>query len=932
MLQLGPLAFASPWLLLALASLPLLWWLLRVTPPSPKLVQFPPIRLLLALKPQQETPARTPLWLILLRMLVALLIILAIARPLLNPGAQLQGSGPLVLVIDDGWASAANWPARVDAIESLIGQAERQGRNVRVLTTARIQADKSPPLSDPMSAADARRVVRAIKPKPWRADRGAAKAEIDRATVQGAANVVWLSDGLTDDNAEALAESLQKLGSVRVYVEPVDATAQLVGAPEIEGDRLIVPVSRAGGQGGAQQWLRAAAEDGRVLARQLFSFEPGAVETKVVLDLPGELRNAVTSLQIEGQSTAGAVFLIDERWRRRPVGLVSGDVSEAAQPLLSSLYYLERSLKPFAEVRRGGVEGLLSRELAVLVLADIGQLTESQMKQVGDWTRRGGVVLRFAGPKLAQTADELIPVRLRGGGRAMGGAMSWSQPARLRPFDDTSPFTGLSVPPDVRINRQVLAEPSLDLNDKTWARLSDGTPLITAQKQDQGWLILVHTTANTDWSNLPLSGLFVSMLRRIVALSQGVSSEASSVVFAPIETLDGFGNLAVPPATATPIPGNVFRDARADPKTPPGYYGREGARRALNLSAGYETLAPIEALPVGVERVAYGGLSSIEFKPWLLLLAMLLALADLLISYILRGMISFKRSGAASAGATAASVVLALMVVSSVALAQGTPTLPGTTTLPGTMGTAPTGPDRSALMATLETRLAYVETGDRSLDSVSNAGLRGLSRVLRRRTAVEPGDPIGVNVERDELAFFPLLYWSVSPTQPRLSDKAIDKLNDYLRTGGTILFDTRERGDMQSGVMGGGSASRRLRFLLNRLDIPTLFHVPKDHVLTKAFYLLNDFPGRWAGAPVWVERRGGRHNDGVSSVVIGSSDWAGAWAIDEFGTPMLPVVPGNELQREMAYRFGVNWVMYALTGNYKTDQVHVPAIIERLGQ
>ena len=97
-------------------------------------------------------------------------------------------------------------------------------------------------------------------------------------------------------------------------------------------------------------------------------------------------------------------------------------------------------------------------------------------------------------------------------------------------------------------------------------------------------------------------------------------------------------------------------------------------------------------------------------------------------------------------------------------------------------------------------------------------------------------------------------------------------------------------------------------------------------------YLLREFPGRWAGGPLWVERRGGRHKDGVSSIVIGANDWAGAWAVDSLGRPMAAVVPGGERQREMAYRFGVNWVMYALTGNYKTDQVHVPAIIDRLGQ
>jgi len=124
--------------------------------------------------------------------------------------------------------------------------------------------------------------------------------------------------------------------------------------------------------------------------------------------------------------------------------------------------------------------------------------------------------------------------------------------------------------------------------------------------------------------------------------------------------------------------------------------------------------------------------------------------------------------------------------------------------------------------------------------------------------------------------------------------------------------------------------SRRvLRRLLSRLDVPPLTPVPKDHVLTKAFYLMQEFPGRWAGGQVWVEKYQGGSNDGVSGLIIGANDWAGAWAVDGRGEPMLPVSPGGENLRELAYRFGVNLVMYALTGNYKADQVHIDAILER---
>jgi len=130
--------------------------------------------------------------------------------------------------------------------------------------------------------------------------------------------------------------------------------------------------------------------------------------------------------------------------------------------------------------------------------------------------------------------------------------------------------------------------------------------------------------------------------------------------------------------------------------------------------------------------------------------------------------------------------------------------------------------------------------------------------------------------------------------------------------------------------------------LLAGLDLPPLQQLTPEHVLTKSFYLLREFPGRWAGGKVWVEAQQvaadgsvaatSNSGDGVSPIIVGSADWAAAWAQDDFGRPLAAVAPGGNQQREYAMRFGVNVVMYTLTGNYKTDQVHVPAILERLGQ
>jgi hypothetical protein len=160
----------------------------------------------------------------------------------------------------------------------------------------------------------------------------------------------------------------------------------------------------------------------------------------------------------------------------------------------------------------------------------------------------------------------------------------------------------------------------------------------------------------------------------------------------------------------------------------------------------------------------------------------------------------------------------------------------------------------------------------------------------------------------------------------------VRKLNDYMRNGGTILFDLRE-GAGGAQIMGRGSrAGEALRRLTRGLDIPPLAPVPPDHVVTRSFYLMQEFPGRYSGGTLWVEATEARVNDGVTPVLVGANDWAGAWAINDAGRPMFAVVPGGERQREMAYRFGVNLAMYAMTGNYKADQVHVPFILERLGQ
>jgi hypothetical protein len=181
----------------------------------------------------------------------------------------------------------------------------------------------------------------------------------------------------------------------------------------------------------------------------------------------------------------------------------------------------------------------------------------------------------------------------------------------------------------------------------------------------------------------------------------------------------------------------------------------------------------------------------------------------------------------------------------------------------------------------------------------------------------------------------------VLPTAQALPEKSLAKIDAYMKNGGMIIFDTRDAGTaLPPGFGPQSQGGTPLQRLLGTLDLPRLEPVPETHVLTKSFYLLRSFPGRYDNGQLWVEAeapadtdkgRQARRVDGVSSIMVTSNDFASAWALDERSRPLYPVIPGGEAQRQMAFRTGVNIAMYALTGNYKADQVHVPALLERLG-
>ncbi|MFM2356149.1 MAG: hypothetical protein RLZZ528_1885 [Pseudomonadota bacterium] len=922
MFTLGAIGFVSPWLLAGLVALPVLWLLLRAIPPAPVRRRFPGVALLLGLKDDQTEADKTPWWLLLLRCLAVTAAIIGFAGPVLNPVEQTSGTGPLLVVADASWADAGDWERRRERISRAVTEAGRAGRSVAVVALGDL------PTGGPVfrTADQVQASVAALVPSAW--EPGAeAMGGLAAALPEGGFDTLWISDGIARPGRDRLAQALAAKGQVTVVESPREVVA--LRAPRFENGVVSVTALRNRDHAALEAEVAVQGLDPagvtRELARAPLVFAAGERQATVDFDLPPELRNRITRFEIAGRRSAGAVALADDSLRRREVALIDGEATREGLQLLSPTHYLRQALQPTADLIDGTLSDILLADPDVVILADVAKVNETDA--LLDWVDEGGLLLRFAGPRLAaadvgrEIEDPLLPVRLRAGGRNVGGAMSWGEPKAIAPFVEGSPFFGLTVPADVEVSAQVIAEPDPELSSRTIAALADGTPLVTWREIGEGRVVLFHVAANAEWSSLPLSGLFVEMLERLAIAAGGDlpgRGDLTGTTWVADEVLDAFGALRA--AGQMPgVAGERLAGELTGPDLPPGLYADDRRRIALNAIAADRELLPAE-WPAGtvVEGLATEG--ETPMTGWFLAAAFGLLLSDVLASLLVAGRPTGLRGGGAVAG-----MVAAVLLSVGDARAQGQS-------------------DETALIATAgNVVLAYVRTGDTRVDRTAAAGMLGLSEILFARTSVEPSEPVGVDLETDELSILTFLYWPVTPDQKAPSPQAYAKLNRYLRSGGMILFDTLD-GD----VAGFGAATpngRRLQALAAPLDIPPLEPMPEDHVLTRAFYLLQDFPGRHTGRAVWVEAAPPdaelaegmpfrNLNDGVTPVIIGGNDWASAWAIDQRGLPMYPIGRGigGERQREIAYRFGVNIIMHVLTGNYKSDQVHVPALLERLGQ
>ena len=898
------ITFLNPWLLAAFITLPLLYFVLRMLPPPPKDVVLATTRFLEKLTTQKRTTSKTPWWILLLRMLILACFILAFAHPVLKPEQELRLSNPLLLILDNDWAAAQNWESMRESAVNVITTAMDEDIPVALAVTTPALGQTNPklfPLEDAQSALNR---LPSLTPMPYEgAPDDLIRLLNDSSLSMNGMDAVFISSGVRTKGSQALVQLLSSFANTHL-ITPEPAQLPFIlsenqkGLTKARTEFLIervTPTSRS-------QNFTILGQDARniIAAQYNGQFSGNALASTLdISEQQEEDTRPIARHKIAGQSHAASLILQSGTPQQKRVGIATEEGPNPDLSLTQATSYLSKALAPYADVGFDTAQQLIEKasDYEVLIFPDVNTLDLKQLDALEKWIAQGGILVRFSGDAMAQRDMLPVATKMQLGVRALGGDITWEDAPTLESFPSTSPLSGLEIRDRLTIRKQLLADPAQLEEGTVWASLSDNTPFITARQIDNGFVTVIHTSADPSWSDFPLTGLYVDVLQRILDLADSPLSafdadENARGLLKPLAVLDGTGQLKNNAALLNNLSGfdaANLENIRPSSLTPPGLYSFQGKVVSLNLGARLPDLKPITALASGFTSSSQlTNEVRQDFKPALLKLAIaMFALDWLLMIYLMRF------SGRSLRRAAPFALITAVCLLLSGAPAQAQ--------------------DESDLTYIQDVHFAYVETSEPALNMTVARGLENLIEVLIARTSIEPASVVPINLNADPILFYPFLYWRIAPLPKPLSVEAKRKIQNYMSNGGLIIVDFGNPAAIDFG------APEMQSFLqtLDGVTLPPLRQIEDAHALKRSFYLLDTMYGAYSSPTTWVSYDSENPDTSVAALILGGNDWASAWA------------RGTD---DLAMRTGVNMTMYALTGNYKTDQLHLETILERLGQ
>ena len=894
------ISFANPYAFWVLFSLPIIFWVIKSLPPSPASFNFSSLYLLRAIKTESIVKNKCPIWLLIFRILLIMFLIIYFAKPFLNHNKVEQAKENYVVYANLGWSTAAQWNKYKNTIKNIMLESEKLNKNFSLVNNFDNQNKniiKFKSINDLSSYLDK------VTPNPWQSQRKNIINELSKINYNNKTRYFYIFsvfDFYSDENFdENILINIQKQFPDLEIINLIDSI-KVLEKPLVKKENINIIVKRYGALPENTFVITATSFDEQILLKKEYQFKKNENIIYINEKFPISVINQIKKIDILGERHAASTFYFDDFNKKKVIGILSDGKNYKENPLLSPVYYIKKALNKDNKIIINDLANLLLSNVDILIFPDAGTFEEEKSGILDSWINNGGLLIRFAGPKLASSSTRFITSENKIKKiRLLGGQLSWNNDLKIKEFSKDSIFKDLIIPKDVTIKKQLLLNFSEEKNINILASLKDDTPLVSLKEMGRGNILLFHFTANNTWSDIPITPLFEDFLSRACLLHQ--KKKNSSLNQVTIKSyINGFGEIEDTNKIVQFRDSLSLRNSIPSKDIFPGIYENNQLSVALNLSGNlrlnhFENKSSKQIITTNDFSKNLKDISKV-----FLYLFLGFALLDILASIFIQNDVKFYRFFKNKIKVFSVFTFLILSIL----------------------------PDDLIANDFINyTYLAYVKSIDKNKNESSFRGLQTLSKVLERRTSVLIKGVAGIDIEVDDVYHFPFIYWPMSNDFKNLSSKAKRKIKDYFNTGGVILFDGYLLLDKQP------LNTYKLKKIVSYFKEITsneLVLINKNHTLSKSFYLLNNFPGRWNKKILLVDNSNMNVNDGVSNIILGFNDWASAWALDSNNYPLFPVVPGGEKQRELAYRVGINIVMYSLTGNYKNDQVHSKSILNRL--
>jgi hypothetical protein len=864
-------------------------------------------------KGERKAFENAPIAVLLIRIAVLSLIILALAHPVKKTNFNKLSFENALIVVEDGWQNAKNWKQKKSAIKSVLDVAKRNASNVFLMTTAVKKDGSNPVFIGPVLPQKAMKVLKSLKPKNWKSDYSIVEKNIEKLvlekTLQGNTKVFWLSSNFYGENLQTAMESAQLLGDLELIInEDEQETLKFISSVSRSLNKLEITVKRAKNlKFSESQKIAIFDEDDNALSKEILNFDENKDVANAVFYAPETVLNRAFKIQIISKfPVSSETYLLGDWKKKKTVGIVSYQNQKKQNPLLSKDYYVKKAIEPFAKIKTGSIKELLNSDLSTIVITDGFEYGEE--KGLENFVKNGGTLLCFS-KKGLQNSD-LFPVKLKEGLRNMGGEISQEKNQNVADFPEKSLFYGIKNDNQIFVKTQLIAESSIDSNDKTIASLQDGTQLVTARNFGKGRVVFFHISSDASWSNLPLSTMFAQMLERIVLTSKDDFFSINKPIKLSLQNkLSAFAKMKkYKNKKEKKINLSDITSSVSSHNTPAGIYVAGSIKKGVNLCLKNCGLEHLEEIPYGAEVLNLSDIESeFDFSNVLYFLALSLLVFEQFFSLFLKDALPKNKKFFA--------IVFCFVFMFS-------------------NGVKAENIDyKSAIKAVSKTSVAIVKTGNKTIDEVAQNAFSSLEKEVLLRAGIALGKTAILDVENDELSLYPMVYWAISDAKKMPSEKGIKKINEYIASGGIVWFDTRNFAAKVSGS--NVNANVNLNNLAQFLSIPAVKKVEKNHAVFNSFYEINSCSGRMEGDGLWLTQnsfnawQNGIKNDGVSPIIIGSADWIGAWVKDKKNRPLFSAFDGED-GRENSFRCGVNIIIYALMGNYNKGKSQIDLILSGL--